>query len=341
MANTAPNPYELPGDYAGAGAEVLDQAASSHGGPYYTGTAANAMCRNYRGTLAHDGKASAVGSSGSPVPDSLAPVLYDASQVSEYKPRILGFSSLTERVVVRFYVNCIKNISGAGTLRFDCLIGSTAATATVTISDTTVGWVTLLVAGQNPIIADDQETEEFTASFTVVSGPWDQTRVEVVHIYYPISAVALPVPTAGDDGYQPSGVVPLDADQFQGERPRSTSSLHHLFRNLDYLDRERVGNVLGAGNMSIGTTLQDATILDARPPADVVSLRVWVKTTLNATTTVAVIGGSGASASAATNSVTWTSIDVAVLPDVPVHLLISTDSTTKYLKSVSGYWEDR
>jgi hypothetical protein len=343
MANTAPNPYELPGDHAGVGVEVLDQAAANHGGPYYTGTGANALYRNYRGTLVHDGKVSDVGSSGSPVPDALAPVLYDASHSAEYKPRILGKSQFTtERVVVRFYLNCIKNLSGAGQMTFSCLIGSTAATATATILNTSVGWVTLLIGGLNPLITDTTETEEFTCSFSVDSGPWDQTRVEAVHIYYPVDSTALPAPAAGQDGYPSSGFVPLDADQFQGEKPRTTSSLKHLARNLQYLDTERVGNFCGAGNMSIGATLQGDAIFDVTPPENVTSARFWVKTHIGSiTVTITSLGGSGASGNAVCNNVTWTSIDVTVTPGVPIAFLISTAlPATQWLTEVSGYWRD-
>jgi hypothetical protein len=343
MANTAPNPYELPGDHAGVGVEVLDQATANHGGPYYTGTGANALYRNYRGTLVHDGKVSDVGSSGSPVPDALAPVLYAVGQTSEYKPRILGKSQFTtERVVVRFYVNFIKNASGTGSVRFSCVIGSTAGIAQVTITDTTSGWVTLVIGGQNPLITDTTETEEFSCSFNVLSGPWDQTRVEAVHIYYPVDSTALPAPAAGQDGYPSSGFVPLDADQFQGEKPRTTSSLKHLVRDLQYLDTERVGNFCGAGNMSVGSTLQGDTIFSVTPPENVVSARFQVKTTAAAIdVTITSIGGSGDSDTQTCNHLTWTTIDIDVTPGEGIAFLISTAlPATEWLKSVSGYWED-
>lgn len=343
MANDSPNPYELPGDHAGTGVEILDKATANHGGPYYTGTGVNALYRNYRGTLVHDGKASAAGTSGSPVPDSLTPVLYDPAQVAEYKPRILGKSQFASEIVtIRFFVNCIKNVSGAGQMTFNCLIGSTAATATVSITGSAAGWVTLLVAAAAPVITDTTETEEFTCSFTVDSGPWDQTRVEAVHIFYPVDAIALPAPPAGQDGYPDSGFVPLDADQFQGNKPRGTASLKHLARDLKYLDKRRVGNFCGAGNMSVGTTAAGDTVFSVTAPENVVSAKFWIKTTTaGKTVTITSLGGSGDSDSVVANHITWVSLTLVVTAGQSIAFLVSTDlPASEFLRALSGYWED-
>jgi hypothetical protein len=338
MARTALNPYQLPNDYAGVGSEILDQYVARYGGPYYTGIGANSLYRNYRGDLVHDNR----GSNDSAL--QVAPVLSSASETAQYKPRILGRSSFTsETVVVRFYVDC-ELTTGPGQITFNCLVGSSATTASVAITATTAGWVELFFAGPNPVtITDTTETEEFDCSFTVDSGTWAHNRVEVVHIYYPVDATALPVPGAGLDGYAQSGFVPFDDGQFAGERPRSTAQLHHLARDLWYLDRKRVGNICTAGNMyQTPNTIQYSTIFEKWVPPGVVSAKFQLKTVAGATVNITTRGiGAGSASSAAVNPTTWTALQVTVEPETVVAFLIQTsNSATQFLKDISGYWED-
>lgn len=339
MARTALNPYQLPNDYAGVGAEILDQYVAQYGGPYYTGIGANSLYRNYRGDLVHDNR----GSNDSAV--QVAPVLSSASETAQYRQRILGRSSFASEVVkVRLYVD-FELTTGPGQITFSCLVGSSATTATAQITATTAGWVELFFVGPAAVtIGDTTETEDFDVSFSVDSGTWAYTRVEVVHIFYPVDSTALPVPPAGNDGYPQSGVVPFDDLQFAGEKPRSTAQLHHLARNLWYLDRKRVGNICSAGNMyQTPNTIQYSTIFEKYVPPGVVSAKFQLKTvtgsnTVNITTRGV---GAGSASSSTVNPTTWTALQVTVQPETTVAFLIQTsNSATEFLKHVSGYWED-
>jgi hypothetical protein len=314
------------------GSEILDQDAGSHGGPYYTGVGCNSMYANYRGTLVYDGKADFSGTT------DIAPVLFAPSQTAYYQPRILGRSGHTQAIAIWCYVDFLP--SSAGTVTISCAINGTSQTATVAISTTTTGWVELLVAAAKPQITDTTETEQFELSYTVDSGTWTRTRVEACHIFYEVSSTALPAVTAGDDGYQPSGFVPFDDQQFTGEKPRSTASNHHLHRDLEYFYDQRVGNIASGGNMSPGApTQQTSTIFTDMPPDGVLSAKFRIKTSAATTTTVTVLGGSGDTASVAT-STTWASLTVDVLPGIEVAFLVETASGSVYLTDVSAYWED-
>jgi hypothetical protein len=331
MARTVLSPYYLPGDSL-AGAEIIDDRPDDQTGCYASGIGINSLYRNYRGTLVFDGKVS-----GTAPLNNLMPVLYSSSQVAEYRPRILGWSALTERVVVRLYVNFV----GSGSVRFDCAVGS-GATASATISASTTGWITLLDTGANPIITDSAETETFDVDFTIVSGSWTLTRVEAVHIYYPVSSADLPAPPSGSNGYTTSGFKPLDSSQFAGERPRSSAAMHHMHEDLRYLDRKRVGNFASAGNMSDGgSTNQSSTILTAIPPPGVTSAKFWLKSVAAGTTvTIQCIGGSGASTTVGT-STAWVAQSIAVQAGVPCAFLLFTDDlATKFFRALSAYYRD-
>lgn len=331
MARTVLSPYQLPGDYALTASEVLDQDADSHGGPYYTGVGVNSMYANYRGTISYDGKADSASS-------TIAPVLASPSKTAYYKPRILGRSGHTQACAIWVYVDFLP--SAAGTITISCVINGTAQTATTAITGTTTGWVELLVAAAKPQITDTTETEEFELSFSVDSGTWTRTRIEAFHAFYEVSSTALPAVSAGDDGYQPSGFVPMDDAQFAGEKPRSSASSHHLHRDLEYLYEQRVGNIASGGNISPNApTQQTDAIFAEMPPDGVVSAKFQIKTSAATTTTVTVLGGSGDSSSVAT-SAAWASLTVDVLPGVEVAFYISTASGAVYLTDVSAYWED-
>jgi hypothetical protein len=341
MARTVLSPYQLPGDYAGSGAEVLDQDTSTHGGPYYTGIGANTMYENYRGTLVHDTRAGEV--SIPPEATTLAPILYSASQNAEYRPRILGFSNwTTQRVQVWFYINFILNGASSGTVNFNCTVGSTATTVTHQISATTAGWVQLQLAGQNPLITDAAEYEDFDCAFVVNSGTWDQQRVEAIHIFYPVNSTALQAPPASREAYQFSGFTPLDDAQFTGEAPRSTSSLHHLHKNIDYLDTERVGNFCGSANMDIDSSTRSGdTIITQWVPWGVTSAKFWLRTDVAGTTTVTLTDNTGNSANVATSAASKASLTLTVTPGELATFLITTNNlSTVFLREVDGYWED-
>jgi hypothetical protein len=323
MARTVLNPYQLPGDYAGVGVEVIDSNSAVYGGVFYTHMTSNSMYQNYRSTLVHDGK---VSDTGAAVPSSLAPVLYSTTQTAKYKPRIMGRSSLTERVQVWCYINFRETAAATSTISCLAVGGSTA---TYSVSGTTTGWVQLQVAGQDLQVDDSAETQEFEVSFTNDGGTWEYTRVEVVHIFHAVSSTALEAVDATDDSYDISGFFPFDTTQIAGELPRSTVQLYQLHTNLDYLDKNRVGNICGAGNMSPDASTQHGdTIFSGVVPENVVSAKFWVDTASAATTTVTLLDNSGDSSSAATSSGTWTAITVDVNPGEAYTILITTDNTT-------------
>jgi hypothetical protein len=348
MSRTVLNPYQLPGDYAGSGSEVLDQDATTHGGPYYTGITANTMYENYRGTLVHDSRISnAAAVITSETPTTMAPILHSAGQVAEYRPRILGFSSWTaQRVQVWFYVDFINDSGlGAAFASLNCTIASTAATAQKILSTSGTGftgWQQLQIAGQNPIIDDSAEYEDFSCSISSISGPWTQTRVEAIHIFYPVNSSALQAPPSGSNGYTGTGFVPLDDAQFTGEAPRSASSAHHLHKAIDYLDTERVGNFCGSGNMSPDSNTRSGdTIITQFVPFGVTSAKFWLRTLTNGTTTVALLDNSGDSDSVATNATTKATVSLTVTPGQMATFHITTNNLSSvYLKDVMGYWKD-